>query len=52
MANMPLRIYSGDIAGMDAVRGLGLQLFWLMVLMLFGKGLIRKALRRVVTQGG
>lgn len=27
MQNMPLRIYSGDIAGFDAVRGIGLQIF-------------------------
>ena len=52
MANMPLRIYSGDIAGTDAVVGIGLQLFWFIVLLLLGKGLIKKALRRVVTQGG
>ena len=52
MANMPLRIYSGDIAGMDAVWGISLQLFWFIALLLAGKRLIRNALRRVVTQGG
>lgn len=52
MQNMPLRIYSGDIAGMDAVLGILLQLFWVVVMMLFGKLLMRRSLKRVITQGG
>ena len=52
MANMPLRIYSGNISGMDAIYGICLQIFWLTILLLMGKGLMRKALLRVVTQGG
>ena len=52
MQNMPLRIYSGDISGIDAVRGIGLQLFWLAVMLIFGKLLMRHSLKRVVTQGG
>lgn len=52
MQNMPLRIYSGDIAGMDAVRGIGLQIFWVAVMMIFGKWLIKRSLKRVITQGG
>lgn len=52
MQNMPLRIYSGDIAGMDAVLGILLQLFWVAVMMFFGKLLMRRSLKRVITQGG
>jgi len=52
MQNMPLRIYSGDIAGMDAVRGIGLQLFWVAAMLIFGKWLMKRSLKRVVTQGG
>jgi len=52
MQNMPLRIYSGDIAGMDAVRGIGLQIFWFAVMLIFGKLLMKHSLKRVVTQGG
>jgi len=52
MQNMPLRIYSGDIAGMDAVRGIGLQIFWVAVMLIFGKLLMKRSLKRVVTQGG
>ena len=52
MQNMPLRIYSGNIAGTDALFGIGLQVFWFIVLMLSGKALMKNALRRVVVQGG
>jgi len=52
MQNMPLRIYSGNIAGIDILYGLGLQLFWLIILVMLGKLAMKKALRRVVVQGG
>lgn len=52
MANAPLRIYGGDIAGVQAVRTIFLQLFWLVVMALAGRLLMQKALRRVVVQGG
>ena len=52
MQNMPLRIYSGDITGIDAIRGIGLQLFWVAVMLIFGKLLMKLSLKRVVTQGG
>jgi ABC-2 type transport system permease protein len=52
MQNMPLRIYSGNIAGTDAVKGIIFQLFWLLVLTLLGKFLMKNAQRRIVVQGG
>ncbi len=52
MQNMPLRIYSGNIAGMDAVRGIGFQVFWLVVLVALGQLWMRRALRKVIVQGG
>jgi len=52
MQNMPLRIYSGDIAGMDAVWGVALQVFWFAALLLGGKLLMRHSLKRVIAQGG
>jgi len=52
MQNMPLRIYSGDIAGAGAVRGVALQIFWLVVLTLLGRLAMNRALKRVVVQGG
>ena len=52
MQNMPLRIYSGDISGIDAVRGIGLQLFWFTVMLILGKLLMKRSLKRVIMQGG
>jgi len=52
MQNMPLRIYSGNIAGMDIIYGFGLQLFWLAFMVLVGRFAMSRALRKVVVQGG
>ena len=52
MQNVPLRIYSGNIAGTDAVRGIAFQMIWLVVLILFGKATMNKALKKVTIQGG
>ncbi len=52
MQNAPLRIYSGAMAGGDAVAGVLLQFIWLCALLLLGKLLMRRALRRIVVQGG
>jgi len=52
MQNMPLRIYSGNIAGMDAVRGIVFQVLWLTALVFIGRLLMNHALKRVIVQGG
>jgi ABC-2 type transport system permease protein len=52
MQNIPLRIYSGDIAGMEILARAALQLFWIIVLTWIGKRLMEQALKRVVVQGG
>lgn len=52
MQNMPLRIYSGNISGMEALYGIGFQLIWLVILVTGGKLWMKKALKRVVVQGG
>ncbi|MCL2593794.1 MAG: ABC-2 family transporter protein [Defluviitaleaceae bacterium] len=52
MQNMPLRIYSGNVSGSDAIRGIALQLFWLITLVFIGKISIKRALRKVIVQGG
>ena len=51
MQNAPFR-YGGDIAGIEAIQVILLQLFWLVVMVLIGKAWINKALKRVVVQGG
>lgn len=52
MYNVPLLIYSGELAGEALFRGIGMQCFWLVTLVVLGKMLCRAAERRIVVQGG
>lgn len=52
MENLPMRIYSGNITGTDAMMGIFLQLFWICVMVLIGKLWLSKALGRITVQGG
>lgn len=52
MQNMPLLIYSGNIAGTEAVRGVVFQIFWLAVLLFIGRLAMGRALKKVIVQGG
>lgn len=52
MQNIPLRIYSGSITGVDAIKSILLQVFWLAFLIITGRMLMNAALKRLVTQGG
>lgn len=52
LSNAPLRIYSGDLAGADAWLAVGLQVFWLIVMLSGGAALQRRGLRRLCVQGG
>ena len=52
MQNMPLRIYSGNISGKEVIAGIGLQIFWLVILVILGKLLMNHSLKRVISQGG
>ncbi|MCI9337993.1 MAG: ABC transporter permease [Lachnospiraceae bacterium] len=52
MQNVPLRIYSGDLAGTAMYRAIGLQLFWLAAMVAAGRVLCRNAERKLMVQGG
>jgi ABC-2 type transport system permease protein len=52
MQDMPLRIYSGNIAGIEAIHGILLQIVWLIALTLIGKLWMQKATKTVMIQGG
>ncbi|GHV66460.1 ABC transporter permease [Spirochaetia bacterium] len=52
MENLPLRIYSGNLKGADTLRGILLQIFWLLALYVLGRFLMKGALKKVVVQGG
>ena len=52
MANVPLRIFSGDISGAAIAQAMGLQLFWAAAITLLGYGLMRKGMSRIAVAGG
>ena len=52
MQNVTLRIYSGSMAKEEMVRAIGLQAFWLVVLIALGKALCALAMKRMTLQGG
>lgn len=52
MQNVPLRIYSGNLAGAESLRALSLQLFWLVFLVIGGRLLMKNASKKIVLQGG
>lgn len=52
MQNVPLRIYSGDLAGRQMANAVWLQIFWLIVLIGTGVLLCHNAQKQVTVQGG
>jgi len=52
MANVPLRIYSGNLEGAGLARAIALQIFWLFLLVLTGRILCGRGEKRAVLQGG
>ena len=52
LMDVPFRIYVGHLAGAEALLRLGLQLGWLVALVLLGRLLLARGLRRVVILGG
>lgn len=52
MQNVPLRIYSGDMSGIEMYNAIFLQVFWLIALIFLGQWVCKRAARRVVVQGG
>ena len=52
MQNTPFLIYAGHIDGMKALQSIALQLIWLAMLLAAGCFFMRRALKKVVVQGG
>ena len=52
MQNMPLQIFCGNINGSQALRGIGLQIFWLWAMVFLGWLAMRRATGKVVSFGG
>lgn len=52
MQNIPLRIFSEHIVGIDCLHGILFQLFWLVVLVGIGKLMMKRGISKVTVQGG
>lgn len=52
MQNVPLRIFGGSLAGSEAVRAVGLQAFWTLVLFVVGIILTHFGIRKTELAGG
>ena len=52
LLDTPFRIYMGALSGSDAVAALLHQLLWVTALMLLGRAILARGVRRLVVQGG
>jgi len=52
LQDIPLRVYNGHIYGVELAQVLGLQVFWLIFLLVTGHLLMKHTLKKVVVQGG
>ena len=52
MQNTPFLIYAGHLPPSRALPGIGLQLFWLICLILIGRFTMNRATKKVIFQGG
>jgi ABC-2 type transport system permease protein len=52
LVDLPFRVFTGHIAPAGAVTVLERQLLWTAVIVLFGRWLLSRAMRRIVVQGG
>ncbi len=52
ISDFSFRIYSGNIAGMAIIKGLCIEVFWLIVLIILGVISTNKILKRITVQGG
>ena len=52
LVDLPFRVFTGNIPPAAAVSVIGRQVFWIIALVLFGRWLLSRGLRRVVVHGG
>jgi ABC-2 type transport system permease protein len=52
VADLPFRLFTGHIAPENAVGVIGQQLVWTAVLVILGREVLRRGVRRLVVQGG
>lgn len=52
MQNTPFRIYAGTLTHIESIKYIALQIFWAVVLIVVGKVLMKKSIKKIVVQGG
>lgn len=52
MQNVPFLIFGGTLTGPGMMQSIGLQVFWLVVMITIGRFLEARAMRRMIIQGG
>lgn len=52
VSDFPFRLYVGNISITDGITGIIIQMFWIIVILIIGKLLTDKALKKAVIQGG
>ena len=52
ISDFPFRLYVGDITIKEGYIGIIVQIVWIVILLILGRILIKKALKNVVVQGG
>ena len=50
--DIPARIYFGQMAGLNALAGMALQVLWIVPLVAFGRAVLARTMRRLEVQGG
>lgn len=48
----PVRIYLGELSGVDILKGMGIQVLWIAVLALVANAFWKKGVKKLVIQGG
>jgi ABC-2 type transport system permease protein len=51
-SDLPFRIYSGHIVGMEALSGILIEIIWILALFALGRFLMRRAEKKVIVFGG
>ena len=52
VSDFPFRLYVGNISMNEGFNGLIVQLIWIIILVIIGNILMKKALKKAVIQGG
>ena len=52
VGDFPFRLYVGNISYMEGIKGIIIQIIWIIILIIIGKLITQKALNRAVIQGG